>query len=63
MALMKGTKIIKSHYTFKTFTTYPGSQKYQLSLENMMNSENIDRHDTVLKELVEYYPKSREICR
>ena len=60
MALIKGTKIIKSHYAFKTFTTYPGSQKYQLGLENMRNPENIDRHDTVLKELVEHYSELKE---
>ena len=55
MAILKGTPMVKSHYAFKTFTVYPGSQKYQLGLENMKNAENVDRYDVALGNMMEYY--------
>jgi hypothetical protein len=60
MAILNNTKIVKSHYAFKTFTNYPGSQEFQLGLENMRNPENIDKHDTVLQELMDVYPALKE---
>ena len=60
MAILNDTLMIKSHYAFKTFTTYPGSQKAQLALENMRNEERVDRYDIALNGLMEYYPALKE---
>ena len=60
MAILNDTKIIKSHYAVKTFTTYPGTQENQLGLENMRNPENVDKHDTVVKDLMDDYPILKE---
>lgn len=60
MAILNDTQMIKSHYAFKTFTTYPGSQKYQLGLENMKNEEKVDKYDIALTEMTMFYP---ELCK
>ena len=61
MALLNGTYMVKSHYAFKTFTVYPGSQKFQLGLENMRNEEKVDRYDVALNNMMEYYTDLKDI--
>lgn len=55
MAILSKTDIVKTTRYHKTYTTIEESQEIQLATENLL--QGVDRHDTVLRELIEYYPQ------
>ncbi len=60
MAILQGTKMLKSKHYHKIFSLCSGSQEFQLALENIKNEENINKYDVVLEALMNLYPNLRE---